>query len=158
MVGQVGLEPTMFQKSRIYSPLQSPLCILTHMAEAGGLEPPDDFPRRFSRPVRYQLRSMLPCVVGATGFEPATTRLKVGCSNPTELRSHIIWRSAQNSNLIPITQYDPLSRRSPGLPGSRSMYGDPYGTRTRISSLRGWRPNRLDEGTIWRYGPDSNRR
>ena len=158
MVGQVGLEPTVFQKSRIYSPLQSPLCILTHMAEAGGLEPPDGFPRRFSRPVRYQLRSMLPCVVGATGFEPATTRLKVGCSNPTELRSHIIWRSAQNSNLIPITQYDPLSRRSPDLPGSRSMYGDPYGTRTRISSLRGWRPNRLDEETIWRYGPDSNRR
>ena len=27
-----------------------------------------------------------------------------------------------------------------------------------ISSLRGWRPNQLDEGTIWRYGPDSNRR
>ena len=25
MVGQVGLEPTMFQKSRIYSPLPSPL-------------------------------------------------------------------------------------------------------------------------------------
>ena len=39
-----------------------------------------------------------------------------------------------------------------------SSSGDPYGTRTRISSLRGWRPNRLDEGTIWRYGPDSNRR
>ncbi len=35
--------------------------------------------------------------------------------------------------------------------------GDPYGTRTRISSLRGWRPNRLDEGTLWRYGSDSNR-
>ena len=73
MVGQVGLEPTMFQKSRIYSPLQSPLCILTHMAEAGGLEPPDGFPRRFSRPVRYQLRSMLPYVVGATGLEPTTS-------------------------------------------------------------------------------------
>ena len=27
-----------------------------------------------------------------------------------------------------------------------------------ISSLRGWRPNQLDEGTVWRYGPDSNRR
>ena len=88
VVGQVGLEPTVFQKSRIYSPLQSPLCILTHMAEAGGLEPPDGFPRRFSRPVRYQLRSMLPYVVGATGLEPATTRLKGGCSKPTELRSH----------------------------------------------------------------------
>ena len=25
MVGQVGLEPTMFQKSRVYSPLPSPL-------------------------------------------------------------------------------------------------------------------------------------
>ena len=78
-------------------------------------------PRRFSRPVRYQLRSMLPYVVGATGLEPATTRLKGGCSKPTELRSHM-WRSAQNSNLIPIAQYDPLSRRSPGLPGSRSIY------------------------------------
>ena len=30
----------------------------------------------------------------------------------------------------------------------RLAAGDPYGTRTRISSLRGWRPNRLDEGTV----------
>lgn len=35
MVGQVGLEPTMFQTSRIYSPLQSPLCILTHIGGTG---------------------------------------------------------------------------------------------------------------------------
>ena len=33
----------------------------TRMAEAGGLEPPNGFPRRFSGPLRCQLRSMLPC-------------------------------------------------------------------------------------------------
>ena len=34
----------------------------------------------------------------------------------------------------------------------------PAGLEPAISSLRGWRPNQLDEGTVWRYGPDSNRR
>ena len=87
LVGQVGLEPTMVKPADLQSAAIAARR-LTHMAEAGGLEPPDGFPRRFSRPVRYQLRSMLPYVVGATGLEPATTRLKVGCSNPTELRSH----------------------------------------------------------------------
>ena len=87
MVGQVGLEPTMVKPADLQSAAIA-VRRLTHMAEAGGLEPPDGFPRQFSRLVRYQLRSMLPYVVGATGFEPATTRLKGGCSKPTELRSH----------------------------------------------------------------------
>ena len=34
----------------------------------------------------------------------------------------------------------------------------PAGLEPAISSLRGWRPNQLDDGTRWRYGPDSNRR
>ena len=89
VVGQVGLEPTMVKPADLQSAAIATRR-LSHMAEAGGLEPPDGFLRRFSGPVRYQLRSILPYVVRATGFEPATTRLKVGCSNPTELRSHII--------------------------------------------------------------------
>ena len=40
---------------------------------------------------------------------------------------------------------------------TKELPGDPYGTRTRISSLRGWRPDRLDEGTLWWSAPDSNR-
>ena len=32
MVGKVGLEPTVYLTSRIYSPLQSPLCILAHIS------------------------------------------------------------------------------------------------------------------------------
>lgn len=31
MVGKEGLEPSMFRVSRVYSPLQSPLCTLAHM-------------------------------------------------------------------------------------------------------------------------------
>ena len=31
MVGKVGLEPTVYLTSRIYSPLQSPLCLLAHI-------------------------------------------------------------------------------------------------------------------------------
>ena len=35
----------------------------------------------------------------------------------------------------------------------------PAGFEPAISSLRGWRPDQLDDGTIyWRCGPDSNRR
>ena len=39
VVGQVGVEPTVFLVSRVYSPLQSPLCILTHVVAGAGLEP-----------------------------------------------------------------------------------------------------------------------
>lgn len=31
LVGQVGVEPTAYLTCRIYSPVQSPLCILTHI-------------------------------------------------------------------------------------------------------------------------------
>lgn len=34
----------------------------------------------------------------------------------------------------------------------------PAGLEPAISSLRGWRPYQLDEGTVWRCGPDLNRR
>ena len=34
----------------------------------------------------------------------------------------------------------------------------PAGFEPSITSLRGLRPNQLDEGTRWRYGSDSNRR
>ena len=33
----------------------------------------------------------------------------------------------------------------------------PVGLEPTISSLRGWRPNQLDDGTVWRSAPDSNR-
>lgn len=39
VVGQVGLEPTMFLMSRFYRPLPSPIWILTHMVAGAGLEP-----------------------------------------------------------------------------------------------------------------------
>lgn len=35
MVGQVGIGPTVFPMSRFYRPLQSPLCVLTHIGGTG---------------------------------------------------------------------------------------------------------------------------
>ena len=61
-----------------------------------------------------------PGLVRTEELEPPTHALKGRCST-AELCPHI-WRSAQNSNLIPRLQYDPLSRRSLDLPGSRSIY------------------------------------
>ena len=37
LVGKVGVEPTLFLMSRIYSPLSSPLDTLTHVARLSGL-------------------------------------------------------------------------------------------------------------------------
>ena len=34
----------------------------------------------------------------------------------------------------------------------------PAGLEPAISRLRAWRPNQLDDGTMWRCGPDLNRR
>ena len=59
LVGQVGLEPTQDNPSHLQCDAIAARR-LTHMAEVEGLEPPDGYPRRFSGPVRYQLRSMLP--------------------------------------------------------------------------------------------------
>ena len=39
MVGQGGVEPPVFLMPRVYSPLQSPLHLLTHMVAGAGLEP-----------------------------------------------------------------------------------------------------------------------
>ena len=61
LVGQVGLEPTMFQKSRVYSPLPSPLGIPAHI-------------------------HLL--LVGRAGIEPAVPRLKVVCLT-TRLLAHM---------------------------------------------------------------------
>lgn len=55
-------------------------------------------------------------------------------------------------------RHDPLSRRSLVLPGSLSILVMPAGIEPAISSLRGWRPDQLDDDTVWRCGPDSNRR
>ena len=73
MVGQVGLEPTVFQKSRIYSPLQSPLCILTHMVWMERFELPTNcFVGSYS-----VLLSYIHIVVEPAGIEPATPRFSV---------------------------------------------------------------------------------
>ena len=45
-------------------------------------------------------------------------------------------------------RHDPLSRRSLVLPGSLSILVMPAGLEPAISSLRGWRPSQLDDGTI----------
>ena len=34
-MGQVGIGPTVFPMSRFYRPLQSPLCVLTHIGGTG---------------------------------------------------------------------------------------------------------------------------
>ena len=39
MVGQVGVEPTMYPTSRVYSPLQSPLCLLTQISAVRWKQP-----------------------------------------------------------------------------------------------------------------------
>ena len=44
MVGRVGVEPTVYLTSRVYSPLQSPLCLPAHMVREMGLEPTRHLP------------------------------------------------------------------------------------------------------------------
>ena len=47
-------------------------------------------------------------------------------------------RQANRGNLVPVT---------PGVPGSYTVrVGSPYGTRTRVTAVRGRRPRPLDEG------------
>ena len=84
LVGQVGLEPTLYPTSRIYSPLQSPLCTLTHMAEDGGLEPPRGYPHVgfLDRCPTIRRIFRIALLVGARqvalthpGFEPGTLQL-----------------------------------------------------------------------------------
>ena len=72
-MGQVGLEPTVFQKSRIYSPLQSPLCILTHMVWMERFELPTNcFVDSYSIPLSY-----IHVMVESAGLEPATLRFLI---------------------------------------------------------------------------------
>ncbi len=63
---------------------------------------------------------------GATGLEPATSRVTVECSNQTELRPPHVLQPRDVLRFPP----DYTSRHSPN------------GNRTRLSTLKGWRPNR----------------
>ena len=94
------------------------------------------------------LRGSRPFSVGVNrGTRTPAPLLRRKLLYPAELCSHMAERAELESDTG--YRYDPLSRRSPNLSGSRSISGDAYGTRTRVSSLRGWCPNQLDEGTMW---------
>ncbi len=80
---------------------------------------------------------------GPTGLEPATSRVTVECSNQAELRpltqSGLAWRALPPPNPIscpaPRVTADPASVR----PHS------PYGSRTRLCTVKGCRPKPIDE-------------
>ncbi len=72
---------------------------------------------------------------GATGLEPATSRVTVECSNQTELRP--LTRLLLNHNQ---PQSRPKLTRQP-IPTPGTSYS-PNGSRTRLSTLKGSRPNR----------------
>ena len=75
MVGQVGVEPTVNPTSRIYSPLQSPLCLLTHiicvLAAVSGFEPNLCESKSHVLPLHY---TAICCMERITGFEPVHQR------------------------------------------------------------------------------------
>ncbi len=66
---------------------------------------------------------------GATGLEPATSRVTVECSNQTELRPPLY--STYSSFSCPLVLLSCFSERY-----------SPNGSRTRLSTLKGSRPNR----------------
>src|SRR3982751_1159934 len=84
---------------------------------------------------------------GPTGLEPATSRVTVECSNQTELRpltqSGLAWRHLpppipisctachRGSCLTTVTTLDPSD--------------SPYGSRTRLCTVKGCRPKPIDE-------------
>ena len=106
MVGQVGLEPTMVKPADLQSAAIAARR-LKPMVEPAGIEPAT---LKFQSGAQPSAKSRFAVASGML----AAARI------PTELCPHI-WRSAQNSNLIPKFQYDPRSPRSPDLPGSRSI-------------------------------------
>jgi hypothetical protein len=91
---------------------------------------------------------------GATGLEPATSRVTVECSNQTELRP--LWIVADPScipspaeakqNLpalepcMVLSNFNPPTKTFQSRPSGRTH--SPNGSRTRLCTLKGCRPNR----------------
>ena len=90
-------------------------------------------------------------MAGVAGFEPTNAGVRDRCLT-TWLHPNV-WQGQSDSNTQPVVL------ETTALPVE--LYPRmvmPAGLEPAISSLRGWRPNQLDDGTRWRYGPDSNRR
>ena len=89
---------------------------------------------------------------GPTGFEPATSRVTVECSNQAELRpltqSGLAWRhgAATDSDLLHRVSPRPFSESShPPLTTHTRRPHSPYGSRTRLCTVKGCRPEPIDE-------------
>lgn len=90
-------------------------------------------------------------MAGVAGFEPAHAGVRD--RSLTAWLHPNVWQGQSDSNTQPVVL------ETTALP--IELYPRmvmPAGLEPAISSLRGWRPNQLDDGTRWRYGPDSNRR
>ena len=85
---------------------------------------------------------------GPTGLEPATSRVTVECSNQTELRpltqSGLAWRALPPPNPISCTA---CHRGSCAVAVVRlsDRRHSPYGSRTRLCTVKGCRPEPIDE-------------
>src|SRR4051812_5696987 len=107
---------------------------------------------------------------GPTGLEPATSRVTVECSNQTELwplaQSGLVWRTAPPPNPISCTNHrvsprnpthqltnspthqltnSPTHQLTSPRRSDASRRHSPYGSRTRLCTVKGCRPKPIDE-------------
>ena len=116
---------------------------------------------RIYSPVRYQLRSTDPygvpieawfdrekeegdCGCGVFAAPAQTAEAEWSRLLPTWRRG---WGSNPRAALLPHRRFQGDAVMT--TPASRRIHGDPCGTRTHICSMRGCRPDRLDEGANW---------
>ena len=81
---------------------------------------------------------------GATGLEPATSRVTVECSNQTELRPQTPTTCAPAGNgnpILPLHDHQPSVIRLTSRP-RKGAESSPNGNRTRLCTLKGCRPSR----------------
>ena len=152
MVGQIGVEPTVFLMSRFYRPLQSPAMRTDPYGGTGWNRTNDTL--GFNQ-VLYQLSyssiwrraqnsNLTPCGAIRLAGGPLTAWRHPNKMAGIGRLEHP--RAVLETAVLPVKLYPCM------------MMVMPAGFEPSITSLRGLRPHQLDEGTRWRYGSDSNRR
>ena len=89
-------------------------------------------------PAKHLPTAVSPPTTGATGLEPATSRVTVECSNQTELRPPFL--TARRAGTSRPANVRPCTCPASTLGACRSDSSN--GNRTRLSTLKGSRPNR----------------